>query len=271
MTDNQGWSPVAELFHPLSVLQTLDLSRNQLRSVDFLSESNLTQLQTLILHNNDLSVINVSVFEALPSLRFLDLSENPFFCDCSNTDFIVWAVSNRRVFVNGAFQYSCASPPSHQGALLFDLDLLWCWESGFLYFLLSFALLFLWLLSTVLYLFLGLHLLYGFYLLRGALFHRHKLRRGCEELYDAFVSYSHHDEDWVYRELVPELEERQGWKLCLHHRDFTPGQQHRGFFSCQHLHKLWIMQNKLLPKVLSATFYQEGLPQTSYLRKTLSV
>uniref|UniRef100_A0A8C6U7N6 TIR domain-containing protein n=1 Tax=Neogobius melanostomus TaxID=47308 RepID=A0A8C6U7N6_9GOBI len=32
-----------------------------------------------------------------------------------------------------------------------------------------------------------------------------------------------HDEDWVYGELLHELEERQGWKLCLHHRDFIPG------------------------------------------------
>ncbi|XP_006806135.1 toll-like receptor 13 [Neolamprologus brichardi] len=28
---------------------------------------------------------------------------------------------------------------------------------------------------------------------------------------------------WVYGELLPELEGQQGWKLCLHHRDFEPG------------------------------------------------
>ncbi|XP_015230540.1 PREDICTED: toll-like receptor 13 isoform X3 [Cyprinodon variegatus] len=41
--------------------------------------------------------------------------------------------------------------------------------------------------------------------------------------FDAFVSYNVHDEDWVYRELLPELEGEQGWRLCLHHRDFQPG------------------------------------------------
>nr|XP_023996084.1 toll-like receptor 13 [Salvelinus alpinus] len=41
--------------------------------------------------------------------------------------------------------------------------------------------------------------------------------------YDAFVSYNTHDEPWVLRELLPELEGQQGWKLCLHHRDFQPG------------------------------------------------
>uniref|UniRef100_A0A4W5P6P5 Toll-like receptor 22 n=1 Tax=Hucho hucho TaxID=62062 RepID=A0A4W5P6P5_9TELE len=40
---------------------------------------------------------------------------------------------------------------------------------------------------------------------------------------DAFVSYNTHDEPWVLRELLPVLEGQQGWKLCLHHRDFQPG------------------------------------------------
>lgn len=44
-------------------------------------------------------------------------------------------------------------------------------------------------------------------------------------MYDAFVSFSATDEDWVYKELVPALEEgnQTTFKLCLHHRDFEPG------------------------------------------------
>ncbi|XP_039466393.1 toll-like receptor 13 isoform X2 [Oreochromis aureus] len=30
-------------------------------------------------------------------------------------------------------------------------------------------------------------------------------------------------ETWVCGELLPELEGQQGWRLCLHHRDFEPG------------------------------------------------
>ncbi|XP_076854560.1 toll-like receptor 13 [Brachyhypopomus gauderio] len=41
--------------------------------------------------------------------------------------------------------------------------------------------------------------------------------------YNAFISYNTHDELWVMRELVPQLEGEQGWRLCLHHRDFQPG------------------------------------------------
>ncbi len=38
-----------------------------------------------------------------------------------------------------------------------------------------------------------------------------------------YISYNVHDELWVMRELLPQLEGEQGWKLCLHHRDFEPG------------------------------------------------
>uniref|UniRef100_A0A8C6TI78 TIR domain-containing protein n=1 Tax=Neogobius melanostomus TaxID=47308 RepID=A0A8C6TI78_9GOBI len=189
----QFWLPNQKLFQPLSVLQTLDLSENGLKTVDFLSEANLTQLQTLILKSNDLSVINDRVFEA-----------------------------NTQVYVNGAYEYKCESPGSHQGALLLEFDYRWCWESvGFFCFLCSSALVLLTLLLTFLHHFLRFHLLYSFYLLRAFLYHRQQ--RGCAEIYDAFVSYNVHDEEWVYRELLPELEGRQGWKLCLHHRDFEPG------------------------------------------------
>uniref|UniRef100_A0A8C6U8P4 TIR domain-containing protein n=1 Tax=Neogobius melanostomus TaxID=47308 RepID=A0A8C6U8P4_9GOBI len=218
------WIPVPELFQPLTVLQTLDLSENHLKSMDFLSEANLTQLQTLIIKTNDMSVINERVFEALPSLRYLDLSDNPFVCNCSNADFIDWVIRNRQVYVNGAYQYRCASLPSEQGALLLEFDYRWCWESvGFFCFICSSALVLLTLLLSFLHHFLRLHLLYGFYLLRAFLYHRQQRGRGCAEIYDAFVSYNVHDEEWVYRELLPELEGRQGWKLCLHHRDFEPG------------------------------------------------
>ena len=41
--------------------------------------------------------------------------------------------------------------------------------------------------------------------------------------YDAFVSYSHKDVDFVREELVPRLERDSGFKLCLHDRDWLGG------------------------------------------------
>ena len=46
-----------------------------------------------------------------------------------------------------------------------------------------------------------------------------------EKLSDAFVSYSHQDDDFVVNELVPRLENGSTpFKLCLHYRDWLAGE-----------------------------------------------
>ena len=44
--------------------------------------------------------------------------------------------------------------------------------------------------------------------------------------YDAFVSFSHEDEDFVLNDLIRKLEEesQKPFKLCLHTRDWSPGE-----------------------------------------------
>ncbi|KAM6033155.1 toll-like receptor 13, partial [Theristicus caerulescens] len=62
---------------------------------------------------------------------------------------------------------------------------------------------------------------YHFYLLRAWVNGRWR-REERRYAYDSFVSYNSADEGWVLGELVPELE-RGSLRLCLHHRDFSPG------------------------------------------------
>ena len=41
--------------------------------------------------------------------------------------------------------------------------------------------------------------------------------------YDAFVIFSSQDSDWVTKILIPTLEEKHGFKCCVHYRDFVVG------------------------------------------------
>lgn len=44
-----------------------------------------------------------------------------------------------------------------------------------------------------------------------------------EKRYDAFVMYAHEDDNYVADHLITELEEKQGYKLCVHERDWLGG------------------------------------------------
>ncbi|KAK2920576.1 hypothetical protein Q8A73_000061 [Channa argus] len=205
-------------------LQVLDLSNCKLKSLDFLVQANLSALRYLKLTDNELTVINETVFQSLPALTYLDLDKNPFTCDCSNAGFIQWVKSNNQTQVVNAYQYTCSFPVAAQGRKLMDFEIESCWtDVGFLCFISSTCLVLLTLLSSFIYHFLRWQLAYGFYLFLAFVYDSRKKKKGAPNQYDAFVSYNVHDEDWVYREMLPVLEGEQGWRLCLHHRDFQPG------------------------------------------------
>ena len=41
--------------------------------------------------------------------------------------------------------------------------------------------------------------------------------------FDAFIIYSTKDKDWVKKTLLPTLEDKHGFKCCVHDRDFIAG------------------------------------------------
>uniref|UniRef100_A0AAY5K3I3 TIR domain-containing protein n=1 Tax=Esox lucius TaxID=8010 RepID=A0AAY5K3I3_ESOLU len=224
ISDNKFTSLTAELFHPIPKLMVIYLSKCQLESLDFLINANLFQVNYLQISYNQLTALNETLLNSLPSLTYMDMRNNSFSCNCSNLWFMRWITNNSQTQVVDAHQYLCKYPFSQKGTLLLDFDTHSCSvDTGLFYFISTTSLVLLTLLGSLIYRLLRWQLIYSYHLFLAYLYDNKQKNRRAAYQYDAFVSYNTHDEPWVLRDLLPELEVRQGWRLCLHHRDFQPG------------------------------------------------
>lgn len=223
-----------DLFSPIQNIKSLYISRIDLQSLDFLIDGNFTKLEFIQARENEFSVIDENVMDSLPSLRYLDLVLNSFSCDCNNARFIQWAKDNNKTQVYGAYSFQCNHPPALKGKKLLDFDIHSCSvNTEFICFTTTSSAILLFMMGSFTYHFLRWQLTYAYYFFLALLFDTKKKNRQTPYQYDAFVSYNAHDEPWVIQELLPKLEGEQGWKLCLHHRDFEPG---KTVLSALHFH-----------------------------------
>lgn len=213
----------ASLFKKLKRLKILRLENNNLDSLVPGMFSSLQSLQVLSLRFNNLKVINQSHLENLKSLMFFDVYGNKLQCNCDNMWFKNWSMNTGEVHVPFLRSYPCQQPESQ--SLLIDFDDAMCnFDFGMVYFFCSFSVV----LTTMVFSWFSAKMIsslwYGLYICRA--WYLTKWNKTEKKfLYDAFVSFSATDEEWVYKELVPALEEgsQTTFKLCLHHRDFEPG------------------------------------------------
>ncbi|XP_002720271.3 toll-like receptor 13 [Oryctolagus cuniculus] len=211
------------IFKKLKKLKILCLENNNLESLTPGMFSGLESLQVFSLRFNRLNIINQSHLENLKSLTYFDLYGNKLQCNCDNLWFKNWSTNTAHVHIPYLRSYPCQHPDSQ--SLLIDFDDALCnFDLGKVYFFCSFSVV----LTTMVFSWFSAKitssLWYGLYIFRAwyvAKWHRSEK----EFIYDAFVSFSATDELWVYKELVPALEEggQLTFKLCLHHRDFEPG------------------------------------------------
>lgn len=212
------------LFHPIPDVRSLYASRISLRSLDFIKEAKLKRLEFLQSRKNMFSVISEDVVKALPALVYADLQGNSFTCDCDNAWFLQWAQENNHTQVFDAYNFECNYPLKLKGSKLLSLDTQSCTiNTDFICFVCTTCAVLLLMAASLTYHFLRWQLTYAYYFLLALLVDSKYRNRQTPCQYDAFVSYNTHDEPWVFRYLLPTLEEEQGWSLCLHHRDFEPG------------------------------------------------
>nr|XP_034338881.1 toll-like receptor 4 isoform X1 [Crassostrea gigas]XP_034338882.1 toll-like receptor 4 isoform X1 [Crassostrea gigas] len=213
----------------LSNLKSINLQGNFIRYIDRDLFQNNSVLGEIILRKNHLTTIKQDSFTEIiwnnPNLS-IDVSYNPFACDCDLEWFIQWSNKNMKHF-NEYEDIQCDSPKewktSHIGGHLNSLKMT-ChvMNRGIVIGLITGSFVFIFLFAFVLIRKFRWDILY--YLHNCT----HGRQKGYQRLvdrtteYDGFVAYDTHDRKWIMSELVDILEKRENYKLCLHERNFLP-------------------------------------------------
>ncbi|KAK0680691.1 TLR22 protein, partial [Pygoscelis papua] len=207
----------------LPFLKELYLAKNQLKSLP--GAASIPNLVVMSVRRNKLNSFSREEFESFKKLELLDASDNNFICSCEFLSFIHHQAGIAQVLVGWPDKYVCDSPLAvrgvHVGAV--HLSLMEC--HTFLVVSLICALVFLVILILVAVGY-KYHAVWYLRMTWAWLQAKRKPKRAPPKdiCYDAFVSYSENDSDWVENIMVQELEQAcPPFRLCLHKRDFVPG------------------------------------------------
>ena len=217
----------------LNMIVFLNLSLNGITFVKGHTFESLSNLKNLDLSRNKLKVLSVSDIDRISALKYLRLSNNPWSCDCTFLEnFMVFATKNS---VQDKNNITCLTmnKTKHHITQIFMKDLCpYMPEAAatkdttavtvgscvgvFVITVISLIVLFKKRKLLKVYCFVHFGRLFGC------------LRNNEEDRqYDAFVSFSHWDDTFIIRELMPRLEGprpgQQGYRLCVHFRDFPVG------------------------------------------------
>ncbi|XP_071123513.1 toll-like receptor 4 [Mytilus edulis] len=217
-------------------LETLDLSDNMIDDINF-KVSHMKKLTFLNLRNNRISALseyamqNVNLMANRNTNLTIDLSGNNLVCNCDTLTFVEWIV-NTHIYLQHRNQYRCKmtnntiillrNPRNVHQTLKKD-----CMSyEGFIIGITSGILIFIFTLCGGIVYRYRWKLRYLYYMVKVK-WHDHEYQSDNTEerlyMYDAFVSYADEDQTFVHNLLVRELETENAIQLCLHKRNFLPG------------------------------------------------
>ncbi|XP_071599100.1 toll-like receptor 2 type-1 isoform X1 [Heliangelus exortis] len=207
----------------LPLLRELYLARNQLKTLP--GAAPLPNLVAMSVRRNNLNGFSREEFESFKKMELLDASDNNFICSCEFLSFVNHQARIAQVLVGWPEQYLCDSPLAVRGAQVgaVQLSLMECHRSLVVSLICSLVFLVILILVAVGYKY---HAVWYLRMTWAWLRAKRKPKRAPAKdiCYDAFVSYSENDSDWVENTMVRELEQAcPPFRLCLHKRDFVPG------------------------------------------------
>ena len=240
-------STASNLLDPNTNVTSLDLSRNALTSALF--ESNwwvslhlrFPFLRRLNLSKNNITMIPSGVVEAwnaTPDLTLV-LGSNPWNCDCDNRAMLEFLFGSGRIQVEDFNRMACQNGQMFS-SLTFN-DVCPAVSIALKAVAIAVPLLALCVLALSFILFRYRRVLRAWLYNHGfCLWWVSKNEDEEERDYDAFISYSHLDEDFVINDLVPQLERppsgQPEFRLCLHYRDWYFNLFKKSFF-CNSIYK----------------------------------
>lgn len=209
-----GYSSVAELY----------LANNAISEI--YPENLPASLRLLDLTHNKLTSLNESVVKAMNNSKLLTnlkLSGNQWRCDCSTSEMLRFVRNSFRK-VSDISQLTCDDGSTVESIQIGDL----CNENISTYVTLSIILSILGLLIgllTVLFYTYNMEIKVWMFTHNVFVWLVTEEELDKDKMYDAFISYSHKDEDFITDHLIPTLEkEPMNFKTCWHVRDFMPGE-----------------------------------------------
>ncbi|TRY64430.1 hypothetical protein DNTS_017125 [Danionella cerebrum] len=184
------------------------------------------RLRTMLIQNNALRMLNESSLAKFENMQYLEAGYNNFFCSCEFVSFFQHDIERNLTLMDDRSNYVCDNPFSLRGYAIDRVrrSVFECHMVPAVSVLCSLIVIVLGIIVLTCH---KLHVVW--YLQMSIAWIRAKRKpavsRLAEEIrYDAFVSYSQHDAEWVEEILVPELENGQpSFSLCSHKRDFRPG------------------------------------------------
>ncbi|NXY46995.1 TLR22 protein, partial [Ceuthmochares aereus] len=207
----------------LPSLKELYLAKNQLKTLP--GAAPIPNLVAMSISRNRLNSFSREEFESFKKMELLDASANNFICSCDFLSFIHHEARIEQMLVGWPDKYICDSPLAVRGAQVgaVHLSLMECHRTLMVSLMCALVFLVILILVAIGYKY---HAVWYLRMTWAWLQAKRKPKRAPAKdmCYDAFVSYSENDSDWVENIMVRELEQAcPPFRLCLHKRDFVPG------------------------------------------------
>ncbi|CAC5413276.1 unnamed protein product [Mytilus coruscus] len=232
------------VFPKLLAIETLIMSNNRIYGWDRYVFDHVASLQYLDLFNNLITIVNETSFPIalLANLKRINLGGNRFACTCEQIWFVNWL---RRTNITLSYypnRYYCTTPDIYNHKLLKDYKPSFLSCNPIITIMISMSALVCLLISTmIIFLKCSTNIKNVLYLLKVKQFRRQgylPIVNSEDYEYHAFLVYCDENRIWVHNDFVKKLENEEGFKFCIYHRDFDVGESVSGNVD-KYLKKSW--------------------------------